>query len=368
MIPAFDYLRAYHRLRPELEEAMRRVIGSGALILGPECEAFEEEFAAYVGARSAVSVSSGTSALVIALRALDIGKGDEVITVSHTAVATVGAIREAGATPKLVDVDDRRLLIDTGQVEASIGPRTRAIVPVHLYGCPANAARLAEIASRHHLAMIEDCAQAHGARIRGRHVGTFGTIGCFSFYPTKNLGAYGDGGLCVTDDPQLARRMRCLRFHGFDSRRVAQEEGINARLDELQAAILRVKLRHLDESLRARREVAKQYLGSLQGTAVRLPVTDAESEHAWHLFVIRSPLRDPLIRGLQQAGIGYGIHYPCPVHRMPAYQGLGGGVGSLPVTEKAAHEVLSLPMFPELTREEVQAVCQTIRDALEGAR
>lgn len=366
MIPAFDYLRGHARLGHELEAAIRRVIASGHLILGPECEAFESEFAAYAGSRAAVSVSSGTSAIVIALRALGIGAGDEVITVSHTAVPTVGAIREAGASPRLVDVEEGSLLIDPRRVAESIGPRTRAIVPVHLYGCPADMPAIVQIAARHNLAVIEDCAQAHGARLDGRHVGTFGTIGCFSFYPTKNLGAYGDGGLCVTDDLQLTERMRRLRFHGFDERRVAQVEGINSRLDELQAAILRVKLRHLDEALGARRRIARQYRESLQGTGLRLPETRPEREHAWHLFVIRTSRRDQLIEAFQQSGIGFGIHYPRPVHRMPAYESLGYGPGSLPITEQAADEVLSLPMFPELTDQEVETVCGTIQRTLGG--
>lgn len=361
MIPVFDYLRGHARIGHELEAAIGRVISSGHLILGPECEAFESEFAEYTGSRSAVSTGSGTSAIVIALRALGIGAGDEVITVSHTAVPTVGAIREAGASPRLVDVEDGSLLIDPGKVAEAIGPRTRAIVPVHLYGCPAAMPAIVQIASRHNLAVIEDCAQAHGARLDGRHVGTFGTIGCFSFYPTKNLGAYGDGGLCVTDDLQLAQRMRRLRFHGFDATRVAQVEGVNTRLDELQAAVLRVKLRHLDEALSDRRSIARQYRESLQGTDVRLPEMRPGREYAWHLFVIRTSRRAHLISVFQEAGIGFGIHYPRPVHRMPAYAGLGYGPGTLPITELAADEVLSLPMFPELTDQEVESVCGTIQ-------
>ncbi len=361
MIPAFDYLRGHARLGRELEAAMGRVISSGHLILGPECAAFESEFAEYVGSRAAVSTGSGTSAIVIALRALGIGAGDEVITVSHTAVPTVGAIREAGASPRLVDVEEGSLLIDPGRVAEAIGPRTRAVVPVHLYGCPAEMPAIVQIASRYNLAVIEDCAQAHGARIEGRHVGTFGTIGCFSFYPTKNLGAYGDGGLCVTDDLQLAERMRRLRFHGFDETRAAQLEGMNSRLDELQAAILRVKLRHLDEALSARRSIARQYRELLQETGVRLPEMRPGREHAWHLFVIRTSRRDLLMKAFQRSGIGFGIHYPRPVHRMPAYGGLGYGPGSLPITESAADEVLSLPMFPELTAQEVESVCGTIQ-------
>ncbi len=367
MIPAFDYLRGYEQIRDEMETAIHRVLASGHLILGPEGEALEREFAAYVGTNAAVGVGSGTDAIVIALRALSIGRGDEVITVAHTAAATVGAVRETGAIPRLVDIDDRSMLIDPRRIEAGLSPRTRAILPVHLYGRPADMQAIAAIAARRGLPVVEDCAQAHGARIAGRHVGTFGAIGCFSFYPTKNLGAAGDGGICVTDDLQLAERMRRLRFHGFDCDRVAQIEGLNSRLDEIQAAILRVKLRHLGAWLGARRRIAGQYLTLLAEAGVRLPETDPDAEHAWHLFVLRTDRRQHLLESLRQSGIGYGIHYPVPVHRMPAYGHLGYGPGSLPVTERAAQEVLSLPMFPELTPEEVQAVCRAVRRAFDQA-
>lgn len=367
MIPVFDYLRGYERIRGEVEAAMQRVIASGQLILGPEGAAFEREFADYVGAAEAVAVGSGTSAIVIALRALGIGPGDEVITVSHTAAATVGAVRETGAAARLVDVDQESLLIDPGKIEARIGPRTRAILPVHLYGRPAAMHAIGKIAARHGLAVVEDCAQAHGARIAGRHVGAFGAIGCFSFYPTKNLGALGDGGLCVTGDAQLAERMRRLRFHGFDARRSAQIEGLNSRLDEIQAALLRVKLRHLDGSLAARRQIARQYVEALADADLCLPQCEPGTDHAWHLFVVRSPRRPRLIESLKQSGIGCGIHYPVPVHLMPAYSHLGCPRGSLPVTEQAAEEVLSLPMFPELAVEEVRAVCDAVLGGLRGA-
>lgn len=367
MIPAFDYLRGYRQIQHEVETAVRRVFSSGSLILGPEGEAFEREFAAYVGAREAVGVGSGTDAIVVALRALDIGPGDEVITVSHTAAATVGAVREVGAVPVLVDIDQRSLNIDPDGVEVRVGPRTRAILPVHLYGRPAAMQAIDSIAMRHGLAVVEDCAQAHGARIAGRHVGTFGVVSCFSFYPTKNLGAFGDAGACVTGDPKLAERMRQLRFHGFDERRSAQVEGINSRLDEIQAAVLRVKLRHLDEWLLARRRIADQYLETLRDSDLCLPEANSGTDHAWHLFVVRSGRRARLIDGLTQAGIGCGVHYPVPVHRMPAYRHLAGAAGSLPVTERAAEEVLSLPMYPGLTSEEIQAVCRAVLDALRGA-
>jgi dTDP-4-amino-4,6-dideoxygalactose transaminase len=330
------------------------------LILGPEGEAFEHEFSQYVGAAHAVALSSGTSAIAVALRALEIGPGDEVITVSHTAVPTVGAICECGAVPRFVEIDERTLLIDPEQVAACIRPKTRAILVVHLYGAPAEMSSLLQVAARHHLAVIEDCAQAHGARICGQHVGTFGTVGCFSFYPTKNLAACGDGGLCITADERLARRMRQLRFHGFDEQRVAQVAGINSRLDEIQAAILRVRLARLNEALRARHAIAAQYRERLAATELRLPAVVEGLQHAWHLFVVRTARRAEITQRLSAAQIGYGIHYPRPVHLMPAYEHLGYRRGSLPVTERAAEEVLSLPLFPELTYDEVETVCRTL--------
>ena len=363
MIKAFDYQRGHERQRDEIDAAIQRVLASGRLLLGPEGDAFEREFADWVGARHGVAVGSGTAAIVIALKALGIGCGDEVITVSHTAVPTVSAILEAGAVPRFVDVEDESLLMDPAQIEPAIGPQTRAVLVVHLYGRPARIPEILEIARRRNLHVIEDCAQAHGGRIAGRHVGTLGAVGCFSFYPTKNLGAYGDGGLCVTDDPQLADRLRRLRFYGFDGRRVAQEPGINSRMDEFQAAILRVKLRRLDECQAARRHLAERYRTLLRETDLHLPRAEPGVDHAWHLFVVRSKRRAELIAALQEAGIEYGIHYPHPAHLMPAFAGCGGGAASLPVTEQAAREVLSLPLYPELTLREVRSVCTALSNS-----
>lgn len=367
MIDAFDYRPGRAEIRVEIEEAIARVLDSGRLILGAEVEAFEQEFADFIGARTAVGVGSGTDAIKIALRALGVGFGDEVITVAHTAVATVGAICETGAVPRLVDIEDDTLLMAADQLEGAISPRTRAIVPVHLYGRPVPLGPIFAVAERHGLAVVEDCAQAHGARIDRRHVGTFGAVGCFSCYPTKNLGAYGDGGLCATNDPALADRIRRIRFHGFDAARVAQVEGVCSRLDEIQAAILRVKLRRLNRDLAARRAIAGYYASGLAGTCVRRPDTDPCTEHAWHLYVVRTPRRRALAEALADAGIGYGIHYPVPVHLMPAYARLGYGSGALPVTERAAKEVLSLPMYPQLTERDVGAVCEVVRRRFSGA-
>ncbi|MEX0716160.1 MAG: DegT/DnrJ/EryC1/StrS family aminotransferase [Planctomycetaceae bacterium] len=361
-VPAFDYLRGYHARRDEFDAGIRRVLESGRLILGPEVESFESAFASYVGAKRAVGVASGTDALILALRALDVGSGDEVVTVANTAVATVAAIRAVGALPRFIDVRDDTLLMDTSKVEEAIGPRTKCLLPVHLFGWPVDMDALLAVARSHDLPIVEDCAQAHGARWNGRHVGTFGAIGCFSFYPTKNLGGFGDGGMCVTGDDSLADRVRRLRMYGFPDTgdRVALEEGLNSRLDELQAAILRVRLAHLDEALAARRAIAARYRRGLTNTPHRLPPERPAARDAQHLFAIRTERREDVCARMSAAGIGYGIHYPVPIHVMPAYSLLDMPVGSLPVTERAANEILSLPMFPELRDDEIDAVLSTL--------
>ena len=358
MIPFNDLKRLEQQLRGELDEAARRALRSGWYILGPELEAFEAEFAAYHGAAHAVGVANGTDAIELALRAAGIGPGDEVITVSHTAVATVCAIERAGATPVMVDIDEASYTIDPRAAEAALTPRTRALVPVHLYGQPADLPPLLALAERHNLALIEDCAQAHGARWNGRPVGTFGRAGAFSFYPTKNLGALGDAGAVITDDAELAARLRRLRHYGQVSRYEHLERGQNSRLDELQAALLRVKLAHLDEHNRTRRALAERYNATLTGVAT--PVVRPEAEHAFHLYVVRSPRRDALIAALGRTGIGTLIHYRTPVHLQPAYSDLGYGAGSLPVTERIVREIVSLPLFVGLTEAEVDAVAQAV--------
>jgi len=356
-VKAFDACRAYHALAREIRAAIDAVLESGQLILGPQVEAFEAEFARYVGAAQGVGVGCGTAALSLALEALSIGPGDEVITVANTAVPTVSAIRAVGATPRFVDVRPDTLLMDPDAVQAAIGPRTRALVPVHLYGLAAEMAPLADLARRHGLALVEDCAQAHGTRYGARHVGTFGQVGCFSFYPTKNLGALGDGGLCVTDDPALAGRLRMLRNHGWGADRVAACEGINSRLDEIQAAVLRVKLRHLDRALARRRDVARQYTAALSGLDCRLPLhTAGAAQHSFHLYVLRVACRAALLEALRAARVGFGLHNPQAIHLMPAYKFLGYRRAQLPVTELAVQQVLSLPMYPELRPDEVQRV------------
>jgi len=364
VVKAFDYLRGYHQLREEIDRAIHLVLESGRLILGPEVEAFQHEFARYVGTTHGVGVGCGTEAITLALAALDIGPGDEVITVANAGVPTVSAIRQVGATPRFVDVRPDTLLIDPELAEAAIGPRTRALLPVHLYGMAAPLEPLTIICRRHGLALIEDCAQAHGTRYADRHVGSFGHIGCFSFYPTKNLGALGDAGMCVTSDMQLAARLRMLRNHGWGPDRVAECEGRNTRLDELQAAVLRVRLRHLNDALRQRRSVAEQYTAALSTSSYHLPLHAAgPAQHSFHLYVIRTRHRRELLDVLRQARIGFGLHYPEAVHLMPAYEPLGYRCGQLPVTERTVQQVVSLPMFPELRAEEIQRVVAAMASA-----
>lgn len=368
MIPVFDLQRQYAMLKPELDAVIASVLARGRFILGEEVAAFEQEFAAYCGVAHAVGVGSGTEALQLALAAAGMGPGDEVITVAHTAVATVAAIELAGARPVLVDIDPGCYTMDPAQVEAVLTSRTRAIIPVHLYGGPADLEPILTLARRHGLLVVEDCAQAHGACYRGRRVGGWGDMAAFSFYPTKNLGAYGDGGAIVTNDARLAERARLLRQYGWQERYISSLKGLNSRLDELQAAILRVKLRHLDEWNSARRALASRYTERLAGSGLGLPVAPPDTEPVYHLYVVRHPHRDALQAYLQSQGIGTLVHYPVPVHLQPAYADLGYGPGNLPATEAAAREVLSLPLYPELGLGELDTVCDAVYDFLQKRR
>ena len=368
-----DLLGQYTHLKDELDAAVQRVLSSGWYILGQEVAAFEEEFAAYHSAKlpkadqaleiGCVGVNSGTDALHLALRACEIGAGDEVITVAHTAVATVAAIRSAGATPVLVDIDPATYTIDPAAAEAAITPRTKAIIPVHIYGQPADMDALLALGTRHHLRVIEDCAQAHGALYRGRPVGTMGDLGCFSFYPTKNLGALGDGGAVISRNPALVEQVRLLREYGWtpQSRYVSQAEGVNSRLDEMQAAMLRVKLQCLDEWNEIRRACAALYAKRLP-TQINAPVEDVHSHHVYHLYVVRLAARNRVRQALSERGIGSGIHYPVPVHMQPAYQGDQIIAHAMPETERAAGEILSLPMHPLLTVAEVERVANALAE------
>ncbi|MCC7450006.1 MAG: DegT/DnrJ/EryC1/StrS family aminotransferase [Anaerolineae bacterium] len=364
MIP-FNNLKPLHtQLADELAAATQRVLTSGWFILGPEVEAFEAAFAAYHGMAHAVGVASGTDALELALRAANIGPGDEVITVSHTAVATVCAIERAGATPVLVDIDPDTYTMNPAAAEAAITPRTKAMIPVHLYGHPADLSALVDLAARHHLLLIEDCAQAHGARYDGKLVGTFGQMAAFSFYPTKNLGALGDGGAVITNDAQYAAQLKSLRNYGQASRYEHVERGINSRLDEMQAALLAVKLKHLDEHNAVRRDLANRYAQQLKD--VTLPLERSNAHHVYHLYVIRHPQRDQLQEALKARGVGTLIHYRIPVHRQQAYTDLGYGPGSLPVTEQITEEILSLPMYIGLTTDDIDRIAAAVADSLKA--
>jgi len=360
---AFNELRSqYAAIREEIDAAIARVLERGWFVLGPEVEAFEAEFAAYCGARYGIGVGSGTEALHLALWACGVGPGDEVITVAHTAVPTINAISLTGARPVFVDVDPMTYTMDPAAAAAAVTPRTRALLPVHLYGHPADMAPLRELAERHGLWLIEDAAQAHGARYRGARVGTLGHLAAFSFYPTKNLGAYGDGGMVITNDATLAERVRRLRNYGQSDRYHHEVLGLNSRLDELQAAVLRVKLRHLDAWTAARRERAARYTAALRRA---IPPTEAPwAQHVYHLYVVRVPQRAAVQEALARAGIGTLIHYPVPAHLQRAYAFLGVARGSLPVTERLAEEILSLPLYPELPLTQVDEVAATLEATL----
>ncbi len=362
MIP-FNNLKFLHeQLKNELHEAADRVLNSGWYILGPELEAFEAAFAAYHNVAHAAGVANGTDAIELALRAAGIGPGDEVITVAHTAVATVCAVEQTGATPVMVDIDPLTYTMSIAAAEAAITAGTKVLLPVHLYGHPADVSALRVLADRHNLLLIEDCAQAHGARLNGRLVGTWGHMGTFSFYPTKNLGAYGDGGAVITNDPAYADKLKRLRNYGQTSRYVHQERGINSRLDEMQAAILSVKLAHLDHHNAERNTLAGLYKQTLQESkSISLPYAAPNVDHVYHLYVVRVPGRDRVMEALKTQGVGTLIHYPVPVHRQQAYADLGYKEGSLPETEQAASEIMSLPMYIGLTQENVLAVGEALK-------
>lgn len=363
MIPAFDYRRSLKQQRSEILDAFARVLDSGTLILGPEVEAFEKAFAQFVGLEFGVGVSSGTDALIVALRALNIGPGCEVITVANGPVPTVAAIRAVGATVRFADIDPVTLQMDPESAARAIGKQTRCILPVHLYGYPADTDRLQSLCQAHDLLLVEDCAQAHGARIGARHVGTSGAVACFSFYPTKNLGAFGDAGMCVTQDGALAARLREQACYGFRGDRVAHREGLNCRLDELQAAALRVRLKYLSAALSRRASIARRYLDAFENLPLQLPVIVRGGTAAWHQFVVRTVQRTRVIERLRHCGVDTGIHYAHPVHCMPAYRSLSYPPGSLPFTEEACQQVISLPIFPELTDEEVDCVIEAVGQA-----
>lgn len=363
MIPLVDLKAQHASIRAEIDDAIRRTLDECSFVLGPDVAAFEQEFAAACSAAHGIGTSSGTSALHLALLAAGVGPGDEVITTPFTFVATVAAIQYAGATPVLADIDPATFNIDPAAVAAAITPRTRAIVPVHLYGQPADMDPIVALARERGLVVVEDAAQAHLAEYRGRRAGSLGDLACFSFYPAKNLGACGEGGMVVTSDDAHARRLRLLRDWGAERKYHHVLKGFNFRLEGLQGAILRVKLRHLERWTGRRRAIAARYRELLADADVTLPVEMPWARHVYHVFTIRSRERDRLREALLERGVATGVHYPVPVHLMPAYADLGLPPGSCPHAERACAEVLALPMYPELTDAQCETVARAVREA-----
>ena len=360
-VPFVDLKAQYAGIKPEIDAAIQRVIDGAGFILGEEVSQFEKALAATAGAKDAVGVSSGTGALLLALLAVGIKPGDEVITTAHTFIATAEAVSRIGAHPVFVDIDPRTYNIDPNRVESAITERTKVILPVHLYGQPADLNPLRDIANRHGLRLIEDAAQAVAAEYDGKRCGGIGDLACFSFYPSKNLGAYGDAGAVTGNDESLLDTVRKLRDHGRISKYEHDELGFGQRIDALQAAILATKLPHLQAWTEARRSHARLYNELLEGADVQTPFEARNVRHVYHLYVIRTPRRDQLLQQLKEKGIDAGIHYPIPVHRQPVYLKLGYGDISLPITEQTAGEILSLPMYPELRPEQIEFVAQALQ-------
>jgi dTDP-3-amino-2,3,6-trideoxy-4-keto-D-glucose/dTDP-3-amino-3,4,6-trideoxy-alpha-D-glucose/dTDP-2,6-dideoxy-D-kanosamine transaminase len=366
MLPPFwDYRREYDELREEILGAVDRVFKSGQLILGPEGIAFERDMAAYIGVRGGVGVNSGTDAIYIALAAAGVGAGDEVITVPNTAVPTVSAIQILGARPVFVDIRDDDFLMDVSQVEAAVTPRTRAIVPVHLYGQCVDLDPLMETARRNGLKVIEDCAQSQGALYRNRRCGSIGSASTFSFYPTKLLGGYGDGGMVLSDDETVVALARSLRFYGMEKSYYAERHGYNSRLDEVHAAILGLKLPRVDGWIDRRRDIADRYRRGLGGSGLRLPKENDHSRHVYHLFVVETPGdRDATLARIEAGGLKCGVQYRWPIHLMRGYEDLAYRAGQFPVAEDKARHIFSLPIYPHLRDEEVDAIIEVVRAAI----
>lgn len=358
-VPFFDATRQYHEIEQEINSAVLKVLASGKFVLGEEGINIEKNLAEFIGVKHGVAVNSGTDALKIALKALGVEAGDEVITVSNTAVPTVSAMREIGAIPVFVDINEY-FLIDINKIEEKITSKTKAIVAVHLYGQPTDIKKIIEIAQKHKIKVVEDCAQAIGAEIDGRRVGSFGDVSCFSFYPTKNLGAYGDGGLILTNDENLEHQARMLRFYGMEKTYYANFEGFNSRMDEVQATILSIKLNYLEKWNTRRREIADFYLKNIKNEKIVLPALAPNTKHVFHLFVVKTKDRDALKQHCEKNEVGVAIHYPFPIHLQRAYEFLNYKTGDLPNSESASSEILSLPMFPELSDEELKHVVETI--------
>jgi dTDP-4-amino-4,6-dideoxygalactose transaminase len=359
-VPFVELKTQYAEIHDQIQAAINAVLNGGWFILGRHVESFERAFAEYCGGGQAIGTGSGTDALHLALRACGLGRGDEIITVSNTFIATALAIDYAGAKPVFVDIDPSTYNMDVAQIEVSITTRTKAILPVHLFGQPADMDPILDIAKAHHLYVIEDACQAHGAEYKGKRAGTLGDVGCFSFYPAKNLGAYGDGGLVLTRNQQLADRVRLLHNYGQTRKYMHQIRGFNSRLDELQAAVLEAKLPYLDKWNDARRSIAARYDAGIIAPHVVLPRVHKNVCHVYHLYVVRTPYRDALHGWLAERGIGTQIHYPVPIHQQEAYQDMRLSVGTLPVTEQVSKEILSLPMYPELTDVQIDWVIESI--------
>ncbi|MBF0232127.1 MAG: DegT/DnrJ/EryC1/StrS family aminotransferase [Desulfamplus sp.] len=358
MILCSDPKAQYLSYKREIDTAIAKVLDSGWYIMGNEVKSFEDEFSKYIGVSHAVGVGSGTEALHLALAACGVVQGDEVITVSHTAVATVAAIILCGAIPVFTDIDPKTYTMSVDSLEDAITSRTKAIIPVHLYGHPAEMDKICELADRNGIYVIEDCAQAHGAMYKNKRVGSLGHIGCFSFYPTKNLGALGDAGIVVTDNSMLAEKLRLLHEYGWEKRFVSKLQGWNSRLDEIQAAVLRVKLKYLDKDNAMRINLASEYISNLENTNLIMPFVKSNCTHVFHLFVVRSPERDQLLEYLHKAGVGAAIHYPVPVHLQPAYS---DHKIRCPETEKACKEIISFPIYPELG-EKIITIISSIKE------
>jgi dTDP-4-amino-4,6-dideoxygalactose transaminase len=360
-IPYLDLAAQMRPLRKEIDAAIAHTLDNCSFCLGPDVTQFEKEFARYCGTEHCIGFNSGTSALHVALKLLDVGPGDEVITTPSTFVATSWAISYVGAKPVYVDTDDATFNLDPGQVERAITPRSKAIMPVHLYGHPADLDPLLAICRKHNLQLVEDAAQAHGAKYKGRNIGTFGAVAGFSFYPGKNLGAYGEGGALVTNNPAFAARARALREHGSTKRYYHDEIGFNYRMEGIQGAVLGIKLRYLDTWTRERRRVALRYSELLADTPLQLPREAEYARSAWHLYVVRHPRRDELKKHLEANQVGCALHYPLPLHLQECYAFLGHKPGAFPVAEKAARECLSLPIYPELTDAQIHRVVEVIK-------
>lgn len=363
MIPLTSPLAQYHKRKNDIQAAIERVLEGGTYVLGEEVERFERAFAEYSNVQHGVGVGSGTDALILALRAAEIGSGDEVITVSHTALPTVAAILAVGAVPVLVDVDPRYFTIDIAGLEAAITSRTKAVIPVHIYGQSVDMSEIMEVSKKHGLIVIEDCAQSTGGVAFGKRTGSWGHMSCFSFYPTKNLGAIGDGGMVLTDSPELAAKLRRIRQYGWDDNRNAVEPGLNSRLDSLQAAILGAKLEGLDVEIAQRNQFAEQYATALEDFPITLPVVRLNTVHAYHLFVIQTEHRDALKDHLAINDIVSAVHYPVPIHNQSGYKDLVRlPEEGLPVTDQLASRILSLPLYPEMLSQQVEYVCDTISE------